>query len=104
MGRHPPEVSWPGGPPVGDRRRRVWVPEMRRPKKHIEFPRSFRAVLCVFGGLTSSRLAAAEFHVEPIFETAIHPGADVDSVAVWRDRKQPERSLLFVSSKQHDRL
>ena len=63
-----------------------------------------RAVLCVLGGLISSPLAAAEFHVEPIFETAINPGADVDSVAVWRDRQQPERSLLFVSAKQHDRI
>src|SRR5262245_31403873 len=91
------------GPPVVDRRR-VWVPEMRRPKSHIPFSPSFGAVLGFLGGLASSPLAAAEFHVEPIFETTIYPGANVDSVAVWRDRKQPERSLLFVSAKDHDRL
>src|SRR6266540_7345291 len=77
---------------------------MRRPKNHLRLTPSFGAVLSVLGGLASSPLAAAEFHVEPIFETAINPGANVDSVAVWRDRKQPERSLLFVSAKQHDRL
>ena len=84
-------------PRIDDRPRMVWVPEMRRPKNH--FHPTLAVVLCVVGGL-----AAQEFHVEPIFETGIHPGADVDSVVVWRDRKQPGRSLLFVSSKQHDRL
>jgi myo-inositol-hexaphosphate 3-phosphohydrolase len=77
---------------------------MRRPQTHIQFISSLGAMLCVLGGLDSFPLAAQEFQVEPIFETSIHPGADVDSVAVWRDRRQPERSLLFVSSKQHDRL
>jgi myo-inositol-hexaphosphate 3-phosphohydrolase len=72
---------------------------MRPPKNHVQFTPSLGVVLCVLGGLS-----AQEFHVEPIFETGIHPGADVDSVAVWRDRKQPGRSLLFVSSKQHDRI
>src|SRR5262245_51007945 len=76
---------------------------MRR-QKSLQFNPSFRAVLAVLLWLSSSPLAAAEFFVEPIFETAINPGADVDSVAVWRDRRQPERSLLFVSAKQHDRL
>src|SRR6185503_153496 len=77
---------------------------MRRPKNHFPFNSSFRALLGALGGLASSALAAAEFHVEPVFETAIRPGANVDSVAVWRDREQPERSLLFVSAKNDDRL
>ncbi len=51
-----------------------------------------------------SSLGAAEFYVEPLLETAIHPGADVDSVAVWRDAERPERSLLFVTAKAHDRI
>jgi myo-inositol-hexaphosphate 3-phosphohydrolase len=72
---------------------------MRRPKNHLHLIPSLGVVLCVLRWL-----AAQEFHVDPIFETGIHPGADVDSVAVWRDRKQPERSLLFVSSKQNDRI
>lgn len=62
---------------------------------------------CAF--LSASALAAlplggAEFPVEPVFETAVRPGADVDSVAVWRDSKRPERSLLFVTAKAHDRI
>src|SRR5258705_8053106 len=91
------------GSPAGDRRRMAWVPEMRRPK-NLQFTRSSGAVLCLLGGLASSPLAAQEYHVEPIFETAINPGANVDSAAVWRDKKHPERSLLFVSAKDHDRI
>jgi myo-inositol-hexaphosphate 3-phosphohydrolase len=72
---------------------------MRRPKSHCQFTPALGVILCSLAGLSGQ-----EFHVEPIYETAVHPGADVDSVAVWRDRKQPERSLLFVSSKQHDRI
>ncbi|MGQ9591591.1 MAG: hypothetical protein ACUVYA_15010 [Planctomycetota bacterium] len=54
--------------------------------------------------LAALRLGGAEFHVEPVFETAVRPGADVDSVAVWRDDRRPERSLLFVTAKAHDRI
>src|SRR4029450_1513043 len=100
----PSDVTWRTRPLFGDRRRMVWVPEMRRPKHHIEFTPSFGVAGCLLAGLASCPLAAQEFHVEPIFETSINPGANVDSAAVWRDRKQPERSLLFVSAKNHDRI